>query len=389
MGIKDELLKLKKILTDDLKIDNVHKNTENDKKTIDRSLVNLDNKISDFINWYFDNMIKGNYSEILDYGELTRLRNFIEKMAVWYELRYPDYEIAKLMYCGGQEQIDVNEVMFQKNSYINDLFDDKADVRDLDWDEFYNANVFIKSLPWEERFKFTKPKYKHIVYLNPNSKGAHLHLTKNGVVEMSEGVSIYTNSVIKDDELVGLYLKKVLSIFKEKGIKLPENNELEKNIRNADNWIYQKEEMLNCVMYRIIERGGNRIGPRRAFLFAEEFNRDIDIPMKYAVDYSDPGLRLFINEYIKAGGSKDLECYVGYFSKRNKKDALDITTIKELILTHSNKSTMFYTPEENDLHLRLVSILSDLVNQEEIKQEEIKRLRLERKLEKSKMNKGI
>ena len=36
---------------------------------------------------------------------------------------------------------------------------------------------------------------------------------------------------------------------------------------------------LNCVMYRIIERGGNRIGPRRGFLFAKEFGRNIDIPM--------------------------------------------------------------------------------------------------------------
>ena len=31
------------------------------------------------------------------------------------------------------------------------------------------------------------------------------------------------------------------------------------------------------VMYRIIERGGNRMGPRRGFLFAKEFGRNIDI----------------------------------------------------------------------------------------------------------------
>lgn len=33
-------------------------------------------------------------------------------------------------------------------------------------------------------------------------------------------------------------------------------------------------------MYRIIERGGNRIGPKRAFLFAKEFGRDIRIPVR-------------------------------------------------------------------------------------------------------------
>ena len=59
------------------------------------------------------------------------------------------------------------------------------------------------------------------------------------------------------------------------------------------------------------------MGPRRAFLFAKEFGRNIDIPMKYGVDYSDPGLRSFILEYIKSGGRKDLKCYVGYFYRTN------------------------------------------------------------------------
>ena len=112
-------------------------------------------------------------------------------------------------------------------------------------------------------------------------------------------------------------------MFQEKGIELPENNELEKTINEANKWIQQKEGILDCAMYRIIERGENRIGPCRAFLFAKEFGRNIDIPMMYAVDRSDPGLRLFMNEYIKSGGSKDLECYVGYFSRASKKEKLD------------------------------------------------------------------
>lgn len=60
---------------------------------------------------------------------------------------------------------------------------------------------------------------------------------------------------------------------------MPINNELEATINNVENRSYQKEEMLNCVMYRIIERGGNRIGPRRAFLFAKEFGRNIDLSL--------------------------------------------------------------------------------------------------------------
>lgn len=382
MSIKDELLKFRTKLTGTTEVENTYKVDSGN------TLIDLDDKVDAFIDWYFKNMVKGHYTDIGEYREPRDMRNFIEKMAVWYELRYPDYEINRLMYCCGQEQININDVMFRNNPYVNDLLDKESDTKELDWDEFYNTNVFIKSLPWEERYVFAKPRYRDIVYLKPESRNAHLHLTKNGIVEMAEDVSVWTDGVIKDEELKGLHVRKVVELFKERGIKLPESNELEKTIESADNWIHQKEEMLNCVMYRIIERGGNRIGPRRAFLFAKEFGRNIDIPMMYAVDRSDPGLRLFMNEYIKSGGSKDLECYVGYFSRASKKEKLDTVTIQDLILTLWNNAATFYTPEEDELHQRLVNAIASQVDQETVKQEEVKRLRLERKLEKSKINKG-
>ena len=153
-------------------------------------------------------------------------------------------------------------------------------------------------------------------------------------------------------------------------------------IKKYENWKYQKDEMLNCVMYRIIERGGNRVGPRRAFLFAKEFNRNIDIPMMYAVDMSDPGLREFIVEYIKAGGHTDLECYIDYFSKVYENEEIDTITIRELLLQHKNNE---YTQEENELHSRLVSILASQVDQTVVRQEERKRLRLEIQKQKNKL----
>ena len=196
---------------------------------------------------------------------------------------------------------------------------------------------------------------------------------------------------ISNEYLKGKNIKEIVNILKQKGVKFPENNEFEKAIKDYDNWIYQKEEMLNCVMYRIIERGGTRVGPRRAFLFAKEFGRNIDIPMAYGVDISDPGLRLFMNEYIKAGGSKNLVCYIGYGSRASKYEKLSTITIQELIMTQNNNATTFYTPEENELHQRLVNVLFNLIDQDElsekqkiIKKEEVKQLRLQRKLEKSK-----
>lgn len=353
----------------------------------------LNDKVDEFIKWYSDNMVKGNYTDIGEYCEPEEMRNFIEKMAVWYELRYPDYEINRIMPGSAQEQKNISEIMFHKNSYINGLFDENSYIHLLDWDEFYNTKSFINSLPSDEKWYFNNPKYPSTVYFQSNGYFAHFHLTSNGKIKMSKGIHFLKcrrGAILTDEELEGKHIKEAVCIMKDKGIIFPEESEMELAIKRYDNKVYQKEEMLNCVMYRIIERGGNRIGPRRAFLFAKEFGRNIDIPMIYGVDYSDPGLRRFINEYIKSGGSKDLICYVNYFSRAGKHEDLDTVSVQEMIKKVSNNAVTFYTLEEDKLHQELVNVLASQINYDVVKKEEkeeIKRLRIERKIEKSRKNK--
>ena len=152
--------------------------------------INLDAKVDDFIDWYFKNMVKGHYTDIGEFYAPNDMRNFIEKMAVWYELRYPDYEINRLMPSSNQEAIEINDVMFNSNEYVNELFDENADIRALDWDEFYNAKAFIDSLPGDEIYLLTKAKYRDLVYIDPHRRSAHLHLTSRGFVRESSKIKI-------------------------------------------------------------------------------------------------------------------------------------------------------------------------------------------------------
>lgn len=125
--------------------------------------ISLDDKVDEFISWYTNNMVKEHYTDIGEYRKPRDLKNFIEKMAVWYELRYPDYEVNRMMYCCSQEPKDINEIMFYKNQYMHNKIDENYVigneerllvwayehilVKELNWSQFYNTHAFIKSLP--------------------------------------------------------------------------------------------------------------------------------------------------------------------------------------------------------------------------------------------------
>lgn len=87
----------------------------------------------------------------------------------------------------------------------------------------------------------------------------------------------------------------------------------------------------------------------------------------FGVDYSDPGLRLFVNEYVKAGGNPNLECYMEYFFQMPKIDHVDTIAIQQIIKSYGYSTSSFYTPEEDTLHQRLVDALNVQVQRQKIK----------------------
>ena len=355
--------------------------TKTIKKFNEKQKINLNHKVDSFINWYYENMVKGKYSKSGEFQEPKRLRDFIEKMAVWYELRYPDYEINRILKCTGTEDIDINQEMFVNNSYLDDV---NEEIDYFNWSEFYNPKVFFDTLPQEEKYYLRKPRYNSLIYID-KSYIAHLHLSANGTVELSEGIGVYTQNKITDEELEEMNIEDVLTLFKEKNITLPSDNEIIPAIVSYKKRLYFKEELLNCVMYRIIERGRDGYGARRAFLFAKEFNRNIDIPIMYGLYYG-VGQRQFINEYLKSGGKKELECYINYLIREEEDEDIETITITiEEFLKHvRHNATNKYTEEEQLLGQNLVNILNSQIDEEKLKQEQIKADRITRKLKKSK-----
>lgn len=318
-----------------------------------------------------------------DHTTSEDLRNLIEKIAIWYELRYPEYEINRILHCIDQDPKKIDDIMFKDNNYLKELGTDSNNPYEgLEWSKLFNAHAFISSLPSEEKWLIDRPRYNNIVYLDKFAAVPYVFLTRNGIVTESHGISNYTDGEIIDGDVIGLHLSKVLELFKERKVKLPENNGIEKELGIIDELIDIKENILDCAMYRMIARDPGRIGPRRAFLFAKEFKRNIDIPMMYGIDRSDPGLKDFINEYIKAGGHKDLKCYNGGLYSIYNNKVIELISIGELIEIYNNFDRPRYTEEEHNLHQRLVDSIASLIPKEP-EAERVKRLRIERKLNKN------
>lgn len=332
----------------------------NTKKNQNKETILLDDLVNNFINWYIEKMVTKNYSKAYEYFEPKRMRNTIEKMASWYELRYSNEDINKIINPKRKRKMSTNDIMFKYNPYIKESFDSGSNIECLDWNELFNYTSFLRELSWEEKWFLVQNNYPDIIYLikNTSFRNAHFHLDYNGTIIIADDMeTIVTkyDKVLHSDLFAGKNIKTAYEMLKEYECKI-DYSEIETAIKNYEKREYLKEEFLNCVMYRIIERGGNRIGPKRGLLFAKEFGRNIDIPMKYGIDTFDPDLRYFINEYLKAGGHNDLECYLGYFYRTDDNTNLGTVTLKD-VLAHTD-----YTDEENHLHGKLANYLNKELN---------------------------
>lgn len=143
---------------------------------------------------------------------------------------------------------ELSKSNIQKNQHIKEMLNSSLKVDSLKIANSDEMKALFDILTDEEKVYFLNRSYKDVVYWRRGFCSVHLHLSKNGTVEMSE----YMDTVIpgiSNKDLEGKNIKEVVKITREKGKIIPKDSELTKAIQDYNNLNYQKEEILNCAMY--------------------------------------------------------------------------------------------------------------------------------------------
>lgn len=262
----------------------------------------LDDKVECFYNWIFKYKSNG-------FG--LDIKKLVEKVLLWYEFRYPDKYF---------DLEDVDQVMFEGIQ--------TKGCNKLEWCDLFNYKKFYYMLSGKERSLLDKPKFPNMVDLYSGSRN-HFHVDDDGIINDSDDVWVrrknpgdvmscgifFNGKSLRDVEKINIENNLGLNVDNVK--KIVSRIEYEESIR---------EGLLDTIMYRIMESGGKFYGPRRAVLFAKEFERDIRIPVRY-------GDASLINDYVMNGGSGELICYINYYDGENvlSRSALEILSNQNLI----------------------------------------------------------
>ena len=71
---------------------------------------------------------------------MTEMKNFIEKMAIIYEIIYPDISFLQAEDKFINDSY-VNQVMFKDNKYLNDTLEEETLLEELEWNKFIGGKT--------------------------------------------------------------------------------------------------------------------------------------------------------------------------------------------------------------------------------------------------------
>lgn len=296
-------------------------------------LVNeLETNIEDYLSWYKKTILKDLPENRQNYY-IENLKSFIDKMAAWYELRFPDSTISN------SSSQEINQIMF-----------DSSEIKES-WEDFFNTKKFVNALPHQEKTFLQKPKYPSCVYIDEKQSPSRLFLTSKGRVILAKGIyfikkdkPIYaidetgalrevktktSNYTAIEANLTGRTIQEVIDYMKKYNIPLPLENGLEQAIETYENQVTAKNNLLNAVTYRILSQGEPQLAAIRALIFAQEFHSDINIPAMYGIYPLSPNKDAFLERYLEAGGNPDLMCYKNYRLSLNNNTPASFTSPRQ------------------------------------------------------------
>lgn len=264
--------------------------------------ISLSNKIQKFLKWYQDNMLRKDADKKKCVRELS---DFISDMVFWYSILYPDTDVNEMI-----SNMNITSTCFQDTLH-----------------RFYNCMTsgYLKEPRFCDRLIFEYGCERGYFYLN------HDFI----VTEVDHMMEIPEDLSYDYDSFVGKTIFEVIAFFKEHNLYLDGVADVESRLFEYIQNKYMKEELINCIMYRIIEKDSSRSGPKRAMIFAKEFNRDIDVPMMYGVVSSDPYLDEFIKFYFSLGGHSDLICIDNYHWLSRTHQKVDFISMRKLIFEYN------------------------------------------------------
>ena len=297
----------------------------------------------------------GKYIDWRGEDDPTALVDFIEKMAVWYEMRYPESELNKILPFYSETDENVSRDIFSDNAYLHKILGKNDRLNRLNWSDFYNYDVFYSTLSEYEKSFLEEVECPPIAYFDTLKTRSHIFMDKLGNITKAVRVDEYTDGLIPNEELIGLNIREVGTFFSLKGLELDEYSEINEIIYAVDN---TKNGLLKSVMYRLIDRGRDFAGPRRALLFAIEFKTDLELPMIYGMNSFDPYLRQFINTYLDVGG--DIECIDDYFYNEFYPENWRLIPLRDVLKNSTHDKDSKYSDEETLLHEILASDIKRL-----------------------------
>ena len=287
--------------------------------------IDLDEKINDYMRWYR----KAFCSDISERYE--NMEHFIKKVALWYELRYSDDDIEMMMHDNNGMTASSNQALFHDNKYVTELFDEEDALDDLNWSDLYSTKVFLKSLPDSEKQYFLKPKYKSLVWYGL----MYFKVSNTGNIQCVHFVGP-VDKRFSGHNFVGMHLKEFLSCVEDEMdcTDYVYADKIKDQISDYDNLVKRKEGMLDAVMYTILRSGNPDYAAYRALLFAKEFGRNIEIPMRYAANggASDFHVGKVIDKYLSFGGSDDIFCYKEISTQKgNQHEEIPFTELCDMV----------------------------------------------------------